>query len=109
MGGCVSVHSENAQIKPHKSYLAGRFRKHHGKIANSIPDVHMKRGGNHVGDFAVSEYVHLDFEKGASTSCKRSEKSNMTFHLTQLQWNHSQIDANGLFYLSFSYLYKIFQ
>ncbi|XP_022776809.1 uncharacterized protein LOC111318301 isoform X2 [Durio zibethinus] len=97
MGGCVSVYSEKAQSKPHKRHF-GRFRKHHGKIATSISDVCMKRmsdAGSHITDFAVSEFVHLDFEKGASTTCKRSEMSNMTFHLTQLQWNHSQIDANG--------------
>ncbi|XWS69666.1 hypothetical protein CRYUN_Cryun04dG0198700 [Craigia yunnanensis] len=97
MGGCVSVHCENTQSKPHKRHF-GRFRKRHGKIATSIPDVCRKRlsdAGSHMTDFAVSEYVHLDFEKGASTTCKRSEMSNMTFHLTQLQWNHSQIDANG--------------
>ncbi|XWS34151.1 hypothetical protein CRYUN_Cryun21dG0015500 [Craigia yunnanensis] len=97
MGGCVSVHCDNTQPKPHKRQF-GRFRKRHGKIAASISDVRMKRlsdAGKNMTDFAVSEYVHLDFEKGASTTCKRSEMSNMTFHLTQLQWNHSQIDANG--------------
>ena len=105
MGGCVSVQIEKAQPKPHKRQF-GRFRKRHGKIAASILDVCMKRRsdvGNNVTDFAVSEYVHLDFEKGASTTCKRSEMSKMTFHLTQLQWNHSQIDANGLFYPSLAF------
>lgn len=89
--------------KPQKRNF-GVFRKRHGKIAASIPDVHMKR----LSD-AVSEYVHLDFEKGASTTtCKRSEMSSTTFHLTQLQWNHSQIDANGtLLILSISTFYKI--
>lgn len=96
MGGCAS--------KPHRRVHKQRkcFRrcgKSHGKISTSIPDVPIKGigdGENHVTDFAVSEFVHLDFEKGAATTCKRSEVSNMKFHLTQLQWNHSQIDANGL-------------
>ncbi|XVE91556.1 hypothetical protein REPUB_Repub01dG0019700 [Reevesia pubescens] len=88
MGGCVSVDCEKAQPKPHKRHF-GRFRKRHGKIAASIPD------GSNLTDFAVSEYVHLDFEKGASTTSKRSDMSNKTFHLTQLQWNHSQTDTNG--------------
>ncbi|KAK8322777.1 hypothetical protein V6Z12_A12G188200 [Gossypium hirsutum] len=53
----------------------------------------MSDAGSHVTDIAVSEYV----QKGASTTCncKRSELSNVAFHLTQLQWNHGQIDANG--------------
>ncbi|TYJ05633.1 hypothetical protein E1A91_A12G176300v1 [Gossypium mustelinum] len=95
MGGCVSVHSEKAQSRPHKGRF-GRFCKNRGKIATSIPDECMKRmsdAGSHVTDIAVSEYV----QKGASTTCncKRSELSNVAFHLTQLQWNHGQIDANG--------------
>ncbi|MBA0563364.1 hypothetical protein Golob_008345 [Gossypium lobatum] len=94
MGGCVSVHSEKAS-RPHKGRF-GRFCKNRGKIATSIPDECMKRmsdAGSHVTDIAVSEYV----QKGASTTCncKRSELTNVAFHLTQLQWNHSQIDANG--------------
>lgn len=100
MGGCVSVHSQKAQSTPHKGRF-GRFCKNRGKIATSIPDECMKRmsdAGSHVTDIAVSEYV----QKGASTTCncKRSELSHVAFHLTQLQWNHSQIDANGFFIYS---------
>ncbi|XP_039069486.1 uncharacterized protein LOC120216038 [Hibiscus syriacus] len=99
MGGCISVHSEKAQSRLHKRRF-GRFRKRHGKIASFIPDVSVKRmsdAGSHMTEFSVSEYVHLDFETDASTAfnCNRSEMSNMSFHLTQLQWNHSQIDVNG--------------
>ncbi|KAE8707347.1 putative cytochrome P450 [Hibiscus syriacus] len=99
MGGCVSVHSEKVRSRSHKRRFGG-FRKRHGKIVSSVPNVRVKRtsdAGSHMADFAVSEYVHLDFEKGASTTCncKHAEMSNMSFHLTQLQWNHNQMDANG--------------
>ncbi|GLT27608.1 hypothetical protein SLA2020_025930 [Shorea laevis] len=94
MGGCVSTQSGSP--RPTRKYI-NRHRKCHGKIAASIPDIPIKRlsdAGSRIRDFALSEYVHLDFERGAATTCKRSEMSNKTFHLTQLQW--SQIDANGL-------------
>ncbi|KAF8389774.1 hypothetical protein HHK36_024293 [Tetracentron sinense] len=67
------------------------------KVSTSVPDAPMKRisdAGNRVTDFTVSEFVHMDFDKGATTTCRRSEVSNLTFHLTQLQWHHNQIDAN---------------
>ncbi|XP_073310904.1 uncharacterized protein [Primulina huaijiensis] len=60
---------------------------------NSVLDVNRKRAsdaGARVTDFALSEFVHT------TTTCRRSEVSNSTFHLTQLQWHHSQIDANGV-------------
>lgn len=42
-------------------------------------------------DFSVSECVH------SSTKSRRSAVSNSTFHLTQLQFHHSQIDVNGMY------------
>lgn len=97
MGGCVSTHNPK-RVRPH---VRRRFRKSSkscGKITSSISDVPITRFSNAgIGDFALSEFVHLDFEKGAATTCRRSEASNKNFHLTQLQWNHSQIAANGMF------------
>ncbi|XP_056691726.1 uncharacterized protein [Spinacia oleracea] len=43
---------------------------------------------------SVSEFVQIDFEKGGTTTCRRSEVSNKSFHLTQVHWNH--IDENGV-------------
>ncbi|KAG8654180.1 hypothetical protein MANES_05G106800v8 [Manihot esculenta] len=90
MGGCVSTASRKTRKNVRKS------GKRRGKVSTSIPDVPIKRfSDSAIGDY-ISEYVHLEFEKGAATTCRRSEASNKTFHLTQLQWNHSQIDANGI-------------
>uniref|UniRef100_A0A2N9J5I1 Protein ENHANCED DISEASE RESISTANCE 2 C-terminal domain-containing protein n=1 Tax=Fagus sylvatica TaxID=28930 RepID=A0A2N9J5I1_FAGSY len=95
MGGCAS--KSGCRANTPKYFHRGR--KGRRKISTSIPEVPLKGigdAGNCVGDFAVSEFVRLDFEKGAATTCRRSGVSNKTFHLTQLQWNHSQIDANGI-------------
>lgn len=92
MGGCVSV--QHKQPKLRKRYFL-RSRKCRQKISSSIPDAPIVKdsvNGNHLADFAVSEFVHLDFEKAGTRG--RSEVSNLTFHVTQLQWHHSQINAN---------------
>ncbi|KAK9276621.1 hypothetical protein L1049_006157 [Liquidambar formosana] len=81
MGCCVSTSNK---IKSRRKCFQ-RSRKCRGNISTSIPDVPMKRisdAGNCVRDFG-----HVDFEKGAATTCKISEVSNMTFHLTQLHAN----------------------
>ncbi|XP_030954354.1 uncharacterized protein LOC115976925 [Quercus lobata] len=94
MGACVSTPSKN--IKSRKKHHH-RFRKRHGKFSKKFPDGTKKRksdAGNRLTDYALSEFVHMDFEKGATTTCRRSEVSNSTFHLTQLQWHHSQYDTN---------------
>ncbi|XP_022750680.1 uncharacterized protein LOC111299636 isoform X2 [Durio zibethinus] len=93
MGSCLSIPAKRIQTqKRHRR----RSRKCHGKVSGSITDGTKKRNSDaRVTDIAVSEYVHMDFEKGETTTCRRSEVSNSTFHLTQLQWHLSQIDANA--------------
>ncbi|XP_021651226.2 uncharacterized protein LOC110643224 isoform X3 [Hevea brasiliensis] len=94
MGGCVST--ANRRTRSYRKHLR-KSAKRRRKISTSIPDAPIKRfSDSTIGDYTLSEYVHLDFEKGAATTCRRSEASNKTFHHTQLQWNHSQIDAKGI-------------
>lgn len=86
MGACVSTPSHNikARRRPHH-----RPRKHKGKLSNNVADGIRKRNSDaRVTDFSLSEFVRT------TTTCRRSEVSNATFHLTQLQWHHSQVDAN---------------
>ncbi|XVF58335.1 hypothetical protein PTKIN_Ptkin07bG0058000 [Pterospermum kingtungense] len=93
MGSCVSVPAKAIQTQ--RRHRCHRSRKCHGKVSGFIFDGTKKRKSDaRVTDIAVSEYVHMDFEKGATTTCRRSEVSNSTFHLTQLQWHLSQTDAN---------------
>ncbi|KAL6287817.1 hypothetical protein ACE6H2_012207 [Prunus campanulata] len=101
MGGCMSTPSKT--IKSRKKHCQ-RVIKRHRKAACSASDGTKKRNtsfkkiysdaGARVSDYSVSEFVHVDFENGATTTHRRSKVSNSTFHLTQLQWNHSQYDAN---------------
>lgn len=93
MGSCVSSQAiASAPLKTVKvrRKRRGRCKRHR---LNSATDGNVKRKSNagaRVSDFAVGEFVHT------TTTCRRSEVSNSTFHLTQLQWHHSQIDANGM-------------
>lgn len=108
MGGCVSSQrklSNKLQQKKHNKH-GGRSAQCRSRISASMPDVPMKRMSN----ASVRDFVHLDFEKGAAKMmCKRAEMSNANFHMTQLQWNCSQIDGNRMsheeaWYDSFSYI-----
>lgn len=96
MGSCASRpngkgKSNNSQKRRgHKSGKRGR-----GNLSNAPIDKPLKRvsnAGNRVGDFTLSDFVHLDFDNNKGG--RRSEVSNVKFHLTQLQY-HTQIDANG--------------
>ncbi|XP_047154160.1 uncharacterized protein LOC124825562 isoform X2 [Vigna umbellata] len=100
MGGCVSVPS-NAIKGPRN--LRRRITRRRQKISSSMPipipdDIILQRSGSaggRVTDYSVSEFVHMDFENGATTACRRSEVSNSVFHLTQLQWQLSQYDNDA--------------
>ncbi|XP_020219120.1 uncharacterized protein LOC109802249 [Cajanus cajan] len=98
MGGCISVHA-NAIKAPKK--LRRRMTKRRPKISNSVPNaIIVKRNSNagaRVADYSVSEFVHMDFENGATTTCRRSQVSNSAFHLTQLEWHHSLYDTDANF------------
>lgn len=96
MGGCVSTH--NRKIKSRRKHcLRPKSKKGRGRISSSAntPKKAIANAGN-LGDFSSCEVVHLDFQTGA----RRSEVSNLTIHLTQLQWHHSQIDGDGNFFSS---------
>ncbi|KAK2413050.1 hypothetical protein QL285_035800 [Trifolium repens] len=97
MGGCASVPSK--AIKAPKKLQRRIIRRRRRKISNSVTKDIKKRnsnaGGRGVTDYSVSEFVRMDFENGATTKCKRSEVSNSAYHLTQLEWHHSQYDADA--------------
>ncbi|KAH0712820.1 hypothetical protein KY290_008942 [Solanum tuberosum] len=86
MGACVSTPA--IPIKMRKKF-PGRPRKYHGKNSKSASKINSD-AGSLVTDIAVSEFVHK------TTTCRRSECSNSKVHVTQMQWHHSQIDANVL-------------
>ncbi|KAJ0963462.1 hypothetical protein J5N97_028584 [Dioscorea zingiberensis] len=91
MGACVST--PHRRPRSRRRYII-RFRRCRGKISASVPDApstHFSNKGNHLPEFGLSECAQND---NTAVSRRRSEVSNLTFHLTQLQWHHSQYDTN---------------
>ena len=84
MGACVS-----SSKKRRSQRLCFIYRRYRGKILSTTPIVR----ASDVENFASSgEVVHL----GTSAATRRrSDGSNVTFHLTQLQWHHSELDAEN--------------
>ncbi|XP_068655012.1 uncharacterized protein [Aristolochia californica] len=86
MGACVSAPRERPKSRRKYAHRSGKYRS---RKSTSIPDIPKSRLSDtgRMTDFSVSEFVQLDFEK-AGTTRRGSEVSNMTFHVTQLQWSH---------------------
>ncbi|XP_008787099.2 uncharacterized protein LOC103705235 [Phoenix dactylifera] len=91
MGACVS----KSYSRPRAQKYPPRSRKLCGRVSASDPDAPKSQigDGNCLADFALSEFVRMET---ATTTHRKSEVSNLTFHLTQMQWHHSQMDGNGL-------------
>ncbi|CAL5370690.1 unnamed protein product [Camellia sinensis] len=89
MGACLSTPSHT--IKSQRKFHRRSGKRRLGRLSKYIPDGTKKtnsNAGTHITDFAVSEFVQT------TTTCRRSEGSNSTIHVTQLQWHHSQVDSN---------------
>ncbi|KAG8062963.1 hypothetical protein GUJ93_ZPchr0003g17733 [Zizania palustris] len=93
MGSCASkaVIEQRAPSR-HYTRKARRARAAHSR--SIMPEAPNKSRLNdsrgHTTDFSLSEIVHFE----TASNHGKSEHSK-TFHLTQMQWHHSQRDSNG--------------
>ncbi|RZC76542.1 hypothetical protein C5167_000862 [Papaver somniferum] len=89
MGGCVSTHSRKVDSRKRHG-VRPKLKKRRGRISSTAntPRKPISNVGN-LGDFTNCDVVHVDFQTGG----RKSEVSNLTFHLTQLQWHHGQSDG----------------
>ncbi|XP_020100624.1 uncharacterized protein LOC109718683 isoform X2 [Ananas comosus] len=85
MGACVS--KSNGKYRAQKLPVKSR-KCHKKKISSAVCDANKTQR-----DFSLSEFVHVETN---ATTRRKTEVSNLTFHLTQMQWHHSQMDAHGL-------------
>ncbi|KAG8098243.1 hypothetical protein GUJ93_ZPchr0013g35399 [Zizania palustris] len=82
MGSCVSTTRRRRRSRK-LSVAARKFRR---KLSAAIADAPITRAGDAAANcFARHEVVHVE-----------APVSNVTLHLTQLQWQHSQMDAGSV-------------
>ncbi|KAL0343851.1 UNVERIFIED_CONTAM: hypothetical protein Sangu_1272500 [Sesamum angustifolium] len=93
MGGCVStpaIPHKPLKIVKARRRRRGRSKKHLLSSATDGVRIRNSDAGARVSDLSVGEFLQT------TTTSRRSEVSNSTFHPSQLQWHHGQIDANGI-------------
>ncbi|XP_074573408.1 uncharacterized protein LOC141829801 [Curcuma longa] len=77
MGACTSKPS--SRLRSHK--YSRQSKKHHGKVPCALPE------------FSMSKFVQVE---SSGKARRKPDVPNLKFHLTQLQWHHSQVDAHGI-------------
>ncbi|KAE8735833.1 alpha-1,4 glucan phosphorylase L isozyme [Hibiscus syriacus] len=85
MGSCSSLPATRISTERRHHH---KSRKSHWKHPHAVTDGSKKRNSNaRVTDIAVTGYVH-----GATSTVtrRRSEVSNSSYHVTQMQWHRSQ-------------------
>uniref|UniRef100_A0A0D9Y0S6 Protein ENHANCED DISEASE RESISTANCE 2 C-terminal domain-containing protein n=1 Tax=Leersia perrieri TaxID=77586 RepID=A0A0D9Y0S6_9ORYZ len=83
MGACVS---SSKKRRPQK--LCCIYRRYRGKVLSNVPIVR----ASDAGSCAAPGEIHLEASAGTR---RKSDGSNLTFHLTQLQWHHSELDSEN--------------
>ncbi|KAL6622500.1 hypothetical protein ACP70R_032379 [Stipagrostis hirtigluma subsp. patula] len=83
MGACVS-----SSKKRRSQRLCCIYQRYRGKVLTNTPIVR----ASDVETCATSaEVVH----RNSAAARRKSDGSNVTFHLTQLQWHHSELDSEN--------------
>ncbi|TVU46501.1 hypothetical protein EJB05_06042 [Eragrostis curvula] len=89
MGSCASKAAID-QRRPARYYTRGRRGRTRARsIMPEAPDSQLRDSRGRMTGFSMSEIVHVE-----TANSGKSEHSK-TFHLTQMQWHHSQRDLKG--------------
>ncbi|KAL9667169.1 hypothetical protein QQ045_001518 [Rhodiola kirilowii] len=88
MGICVSIPAYDT--KSNKRYQH-RSKSCHGKVTKTK---HVNTDSRRVADFAMSKLLHMSLGKSAKTTHKRTEVTNSTIHVTQVQWHEFDTNVN---------------
>ena len=86
MGACSSTLPKNHKTR---SIIHRPPKKVGGKLLKIV------RRRKRKTDAPVNDFLHT------TTTCRRSEVSSSSYHLTQYQWRHKQNDGSGIFCLFF--------
>lgn len=86
MGTCSSTLPRNYKSQ---SIILHHPKKAGGKLWKIVRN--RRRKGK--SDASVSDFLQT------TTTCRRSEVSSSTYHLTQFQWRHKQNDGSGIFFV----------